>query len=138
MQADLTHGSVNAETVSADFFTRLVAYIIDAVIIGVPIFVLMLILPMILSYMVGMVLGIGYLVYFWSTTGQTFGKKIMGLKVVSADTGDIITARAAGLRYVGYLISGLAFYLGFLWIIWDPHHDGWHDKIAATKVIKVS
>ncbi len=138
MQADVTQGTVNSETVSADFFTRLVAYLIDAVIVGVPFFVLMIILPMMLAYVVGLVLSIGYLIYFWSTTGQTFGKKAMGLKVVSAEHGGVLTAQEAGLRYVGYIVSSIPFSLGFFWIIWDPNHDGWHDKIAKTKVIKVS
>ena len=41
------------------------------------------------------------------------------------------------LRYVGYIVSGIAIGLGFLWIIWDDKKQGWHDKIASTKVIRV-
>ena len=129
---------VSPETVSADFFTRLVALIIDSVIIGVPAFILMMILPVMLIYPLMLVASVGYQIYFWTTTGQTFGKMAMGLKVVSAETGNILTPSEAGLRYVGYIVSGLPVYLGFLWAIWDPTHDTWADKIAKTKVIKVA
>jgi uncharacterized RDD family membrane protein YckC len=75
-------------------------------------------------------------VFFWTGTGQTPGKMAMGIRVVSAQTGDVIGMGEALLRYVGYIISGLALGLGFLWIIWDPKHEGWHDKIASTRVVK--
>lgn len=136
-ESSVTPSGVSAETVSADFFTRLVAYIIDAVIIGVPVFIVTLILPIMLAYLVGFAASVGYILYFWTTTGQTIGKKVMGLKVVSAETGNILTMQEAGLRYVGYIVSGIPLYLGFLWVIWDPNRDGWHDKIAKTKVISV-
>jgi len=39
---------------------------------------------------------------------------------------------------VGYLISALIFYLGFIWIAFDRKKQGWHDKIAGTCVIKIN
>ena len=128
----------SADTVSADFGTRLVAWLIDWVIIVVPAVILMLILPVVLAYLLVLVASVGYQIYFWTTTGQTIGKKAMGIKVVSAETGALLTYSEAALRYVGYIVSGIPLYLGYLWIIWDPQHDGWHDKIAKTKVIKVA
>lgn len=138
MQAQMSGGSVTSETVSADFGTRLVAFLIDWVIIVIPAFILMVLLPIMLVYPLILIAGIGYQVYFWTTTGQTIGKKAMGIKVVSAETGELLTYGEAAIRYVGYIVSALPIYLGFLWIIWDPQHDGWHDKIAKTKVIKVA
>lgn len=137
MQADLSQQPVTAETVSADFVTRLIAYIIDAIIIGVPIFIIALVLPPVLSYAIGFVGGIAYVVYFWTSTGATLGKQVMGLKVVSAETGELLDAQGAIIRYVCYIVSALPLYLGFFWIIWDPNHDAWHDKLAKTKVLKV-
>ena len=61
----------------------------------------------------------------------------MGLKVVSAENGGLLEPSAALLRYVGYFVSGIPLGLGYLWVLWDPKHDAWHDKIAKTKVIKV-
>jgi uncharacterized RDD family membrane protein YckC len=138
MQAETVQGQVTADTISADFGTRLVAYLIDAIIIMVPTFILMAILPLPLAYLLGLVAGIAYQVYFWTSSGQTPGKMVMGLKVVSAETGGLLDTGGAAIRYVGYIVSGIAIYLGFLWVIWDPKHEGWHDKIARTKVIKVA
>ncbi len=126
------------DTISADFGTRLVAWLIDAIIIGVPTFILAMILPPPLVYLLALVAGIAYQVYFWTTTGQTPGKMVMGLKVVSAETGELLDTGGAAIRYVGYIVSGIPLYLGFLWVIWDPKHEGWHDKIAKTMVIKVA
>jgi uncharacterized RDD family membrane protein YckC len=137
MQAQMAHDGVSAETVSADFGTRLVAWLIDAVIIGVPTMILGMILPAPLPSLLALVAGIAYQVYFWTTTGQTPGKMVMGLKVVSAETGELLDTGGAAIRYVGYIISALPIGLGYLWVIWDPKHEGWHDKIAKTKVIKI-
>ena len=76
-----------------------------------------------------------YFTYFHGTTGQTIGKKILGIKVVQS-TGEPMTPGIAFLRWVGYIISGLILYLGYIWIAFDREKQGWHDKIAGTYVIK--
>jgi len=125
-----------AET--ADFGTRFVALLIDAVIIGVPTLILRMVLPAGLGALVSFAVGIGYYVYFWTSTGQTVGKMAMGLKVVSAETGQLLDMGGAALRYVGYIVSSIPLGLGFFWVLWDPNREGWHDKIAKTRVIKVA
>ncbi len=130
--------AMSSDAIGADFWTRLVAYIIDAVILIIPNIIIRLVLGQLIAIPFGLVIGIGYVVYFWTTSGQTPGKMVMGLKVVSAETGQLLDPGTAVLRYVGYFVSGIAFGLGFLWIIWDPMHEGWHDKIAKTKVIKIA
>ena len=42
------------------------------------------------------------------------------------------------MRFVGYLINSPIFLLGWLWSLWDPNSQGWHDKLASTYVIKTS
>jgi uncharacterized RDD family membrane protein YckC len=138
MQAGTSDGPVSAETVSADFFTRLVAIIIDGVILVIPQVIIQVLTNQAIASLVGIVIGVAYSYYFWTTTGQTPGKMVMGLKVVSAENGALLEPSAAILRYVGYFVSGIALGLGYLWVLWDPKHDAWHDKIAKTKVIKVA
>ena len=46
-----------------------------------------------------------------------------------------MTLGIAFLRWVGAIVSGLVFMLGFVWIAFDGRKQGWHDKIAATLVI---
>jgi uncharacterized RDD family membrane protein YckC len=42
----------------------------------------------------------------------------------------------AAIRHlVGYPLSTIVFFLGFLWMLWDPRQQGWHDKLARTIVV---
>jgi uncharacterized RDD family membrane protein YckC len=121
---------------TAGFVERLIAYIIDVVILIIPLLIISLLFPFELYVIAAIVIGVAYYVYFWTSSGATPGKMVMGLKVVRADSGELVDPGTAILRYVGYIVSGLVLYLGFLWIIWDPNKEGWHDKIAKTRVIK--
>lgn len=77
-----------------------------------------------------------YFTAFHGAGGQTPGKMLLGLRVVRP-TGEAMTFGIAFLRWVGYLFSGLFFGLGFLWIAFDGRKQGWHDKLAATLVVRV-
>ena len=77
-----------------------------------------------------------YFPYFWKTSGQTVGAKMMGLKVVRDKDGGPLTWGAAILRLIGYAISGAVFYIGFIWVLIDKRKRGWFDLIAGTVVIK--
>jgi uncharacterized RDD family membrane protein YckC len=69
------------------------------------------------------------------TGGQTAGMRILGVYIVRVD-GRPFTMRQALLRHlIGYPLSTAAFFLGFLWMLWDPRQQGWHDKLARTIVV---
>jgi uncharacterized RDD family membrane protein YckC len=78
--------------------------------------------------------GMAYFLFFWVVAGFTPGKGLMGLRVVRAD-GRPVTIGPAFLRYVGYWISGLFLFLGYVWVIFDGRRQGWHDKLGGTVVI---
>lgn len=40
-------------------------------------------------------------------------------------------------RYGTKTLSALALGLGYLWALWDPHRQTWHDKLASTYVIQL-
>jgi uncharacterized RDD family membrane protein YckC len=137
----------------AGFFIRLVAYIIDCIIVGVGAGVLMAVFGVPMSAGAGtasqielgamqgigalllLIWSLGYLLFFWATSGKTPGKAILGLQIVRTDGGKLGLGKAI-VRLIGYAISGIVIYLGFLWILWDKEKQGWHDKIAGTYVIK--
>jgi uncharacterized RDD family membrane protein YckC len=83
---------------------------------------------------INIILIYGYFVFFWMTSGQTLGKAFMGVRVVSI-SGRPLTFMQAFFRFLVYPISGLVFFLGFLWILIDNQRQGWHDTIARTYVI---
>ena len=79
-----------------------------------------------------------YFPYFWKTSGQTAGAKMMEIKVVRDADGGPLTWGAAILRLIGYSISAAVFYIGFIWIFIDKRKRGWFDLIAGTVVIKAA
>jgi uncharacterized RDD family membrane protein YckC len=79
-------------------------------------------------------LDMAYFTYFHGTTGQTPGKRLMGLRVVQ-DTGEALSLGTAFLRWVGYIVSALPMLMGFIWAGVDRRKQAWHDKIAGTVVI---
>jgi uncharacterized RDD family membrane protein YckC len=75
-----------------------------------------------------------YFVFFWSFVGYTPGKALLGLRIVRQD-GRGLSAGRALLRYLGYWVSAIPLFLGFIWILIDRKHEGWHDKLANTHVV---
>jgi len=67
--------------------------------------------------------------------GQSAGMRILGIRIARVD-GRPFTIKDATLRHlVGYPLSMAVFFLGFLWMLWDPRQQGWHDKLARTIVV---
>jgi uncharacterized RDD family membrane protein YckC len=117
------------------FLIRVVARIIDAIILAI-IGVALSSIDANLAGTLSLPISVIYFVYFWSTTGQTIGHKVMGLRVVRTD-GSSLDVVGAIIRYIGAIVSAIPLGLGYLWVIWDPKKQGWHDKIAGTYVIKL-
>jgi uncharacterized RDD family membrane protein YckC len=69
-------------------------------------------------------------ILFWVARGQTPGKMAIGAVIVDADTGNPITAGKAIIRYLGYFISLIGLFIGYIWVGFDPKKQGWHDHIA--------
>jgi uncharacterized RDD family membrane protein YckC len=77
-----------------------------------------------------------YLFLFMLSASQTPGMKYRGLTVVSTD--DVpLDPKHACLRGFGYLISILPVMLGFVWMLIDPEHLTWADKVSGTYVKKI-
>jgi len=75
-----------------------------------------------------------YCTVMWGATGQTFGKALMGLRVVAMN-GKRLSYGRAFVRFLAYNVSALMLFLGFAWILVDSRRMGFHDKIANTCVI---
>ena len=75
-----------------------------------------------------------YFTIAWAVFGQTLGKAFMGLRVTAASGRRLGWSRSV-LRFLGYLLSALPLYLGFIWILFDDRRLGWHDHIARTRVV---
>jgi uncharacterized RDD family membrane protein YckC len=92
-----------------------------------------------------MVLGVALsgLLWFWNRvikqgrSGQSVGKRVTGLKIVSARTGETIGIGRTFIREIcSYLINYLCF-LNLLWPLWDAKQQTLHDKVVSDLVIKL-
>ncbi len=75
--------------------------------------------------------------YIEGTTGQSYGKKIAGTKLVSARDGQIVGPGNAIVRWICHIVDGIPCYVGYLWPIWDAKKQTFADKIMNTYVITV-
>ncbi|MBI1822801.1 MAG: RDD family protein [Nitrospirae bacterium] len=88
-----------------------------------------------LFILTGIILFISYFLYF-NLTGQTPGKKFLGLKIISQSEGPIRFLQAA-LRSFGLFISCFFFFMGFLLVPFNKKKLSFHDLLAGTYVIQV-
>jgi uncharacterized RDD family membrane protein YckC len=84
---------------------------------------------------VGVFLGMGYFVFFWAISGQTFGALLTGVRVVDGRGRPPGFGRASA-RVLGSLVSILPLGAGFLGLWGDAARRGWHDRLAATRVVR--
>lgn len=71
-------------------------------------------------------------------SGQTLGKKLVGIRVIDYRTGGPIGIGRGMLRLIGRYISQIPCGLGYFWMLWDNEKQTWHDKICDCVVVPVS
>lgn len=65
----------------------------------------------------------------------TLGKKMLGMVVVD-ETGHRAPLRQTAIRFLGRLFCELTFGLGYLLILFDARRQGLHDRLARTFVVR--
>ena len=122
----------------AGFWQRFGALILDSLVLFVPSIIIVLALGSgAAANLITTLIGLGYYVYFeGGPTGQTIGKKALGIRVFDfrGGGGPIGYGRALVRTLVKY-ISGAVFLLGYLWMLWDKEKQCWHDKAAGSVVV---
>jgi uncharacterized RDD family membrane protein YckC len=78
-----------------------------------------------------------YNAYLNGSTGQSIGKKVVGLKLISEATGQPIGGGMGIVRYFAHFIDSLICYVGWLFPLWDAKRQTIADKILKTVVITV-
>ena len=142
MQSAASSPSINLTAApKAGFWIRVLAFIIDSVILAVINLLVNAVLNQSTTGRTGIqtLLGIIYFSYFWSASslwpGQTVGDKLLNLRVIKTDGSDLSIVQAF-IRYVGLFISFIVILV--IWVAFDPNKQGWHDKIAGTYVVKTT
>jgi uncharacterized RDD family membrane protein YckC len=133
----------------AGFWLRLGATLIDLIILLLIYFIISRIFAVSIQYIfqspisilisssIAWLIKIVYVISFWVWKGQTPGKMLFGIKVIYTDNNLPFEWPHAFLRYLGYIVCTLTIFLGFIWIVFDSHKQGLHDKIADTYVVKL-
>ncbi len=96
-------------------------------------------LPMILiisiTFALGLLIGLLYYGYYYTKSGQTIGKRVMGLQVVNADSGELLTWNEVILREsLGKTVS-IILLIGYFMILLRQDRRALHDLIGNSIVI---
>lgn len=120
----------------AGFWIRLAATLLDGILLGI--------LGGVLTFPVGdagstvlqAAVAAVYFVFLHSTkAGQTPGMRVCGIRLVDESSGGQVEPGKAFLRWVMSYVSAIPLALGYLWMLWDPKSQTWHDKVASTLVV---
>jgi uncharacterized RDD family membrane protein YckC len=146
----------------AGFWIRVLASILDSMILAVANLILQLVVwrPLLPAYqmqpgmqpaemlrtmfgavgiasLVNMAINCCYEAFFVARLGATPGKMALGLKVVRPDGGPVELGRAFG-RYFAKILSAMMLCIGYIMVGFDSEKRGLHDMICGTRVIKRS
>jgi len=124
----------------ANWLQRVGAYVIDYI-------------PFVILYIIGIVthntailvlfllvaIGItGYNRWYQAgRTGQSWGKRVLGITLVSEQTGQPIGAGMAFVRDICHFVDSIICDIGFLFPLWDAKRQTLADKIMRTVVVTV-
>ena len=153
--------------VYADVPNRAIAYIIDAIILGIVNLVAFAILAGIgvnffaslVLTAVSLVISGAYFLYTWTAMRGTVGMKALGMQVGNAGDGKTLTMDQAVRRWIALgapfsvaqafnplpaigILIGLAAFAWFIFLLWttyqSPTKQGFHDIFANTMVVKAA
>jgi uncharacterized RDD family membrane protein YckC len=79
----------------------------------------------------------GYFVFFWATTGQTPGDRIMRIRVRQAAEDRPLSVGRSIVRFFGAILAALPLFLGYAMILFDAQRRGLHDRMARSIVVYV-
>ncbi|GLX41897.1 hypothetical protein Sros01_79690 [Streptomyces roseochromogenus] len=71
------------------------------------------------------------------STGQTTGKKALGISLRREADGRTCGFGLAFFRKLTHIFDSLPCHIGWLWPLWDPKEQTFADKVCSTVVIRV-
>ena len=126
---------------------RVGAYLLDSLVLFVPLLILIIAFAaadiwagVVVAYLAVLVLPFVYFtVMHGGASGQTYGKRWLGIRVVSDETGDSIGYGRAFGRYAIIVVFSIFFIpllLDYLWPLWDTKNQALHDKVVGSVVVR--
>ncbi|QGQ18067.1 DUF2510 domain-containing protein [Cellulomonas sp. JZ18] len=69
-------------------------------------------------------------------TGQSLGKRAVGIRVRSEQTGTTLSVWMCLVRDFAHALDSLVLYLGYLWPLWDAKRQTFADKAVKAVVVR--
>ncbi|MDC0997236.1 RDD family protein [Candidatus Pelagibacter sp.] len=126
---------LSKKQIYAGFWQRLLAGIIDSIILIV-IEVILILIPIIGWILSLFVTWLYFAIQHSSTKQATFGMRALDIKITNENHGKIGFWRATGNFYLT-VISALVVFIGFLMIAFTSKKQGFHNLISRTLCIKI-
>ena len=126
-----------AEMRYAGFWIRVLASIIDSVILIVPSAVVSANYGKGLGAFMQYVLMWAYAIYMLNTRQATLGKMAVGIKVISANGNNQTLEKLALREIIGKFLNMITLGIGYLMVAFTAKKQGLHDMIADTVVVYV-
>ncbi|WP_058367210.1 RDD family protein [Haloparvum sedimenti] len=122
---------------------RILAFLVDSLVVGIAATVLVVVVGLVsesLAGVVGGLAGIGalaYFIYLEGTYGQTLGKRVLGIVVVTEDGGDC-DLKAAAIRNLLRIVDALPFLylIGIVLIFVTDDGQRLGDILGNTVVVR--
>lgn len=73
--------------------------------------------------------------YLTGKTGQSWGKKALGISLIDEAGGQPIGGGKAFVRDLAHFVDGIICYIGYLFPLWDAKRQTIADKIMKTVVV---
>jgi uncharacterized RDD family membrane protein YckC len=73
--------------------------------------------------------------YLMGTTGQSWGKRVLNIKLVKEATGQPVGAGMAFVRDICHIVDSIICFVGYLFPLWDAKRQTIADKIVSTVVV---
>ena len=120
----------------AGFGYRFLGSLIDGLLLGVVNSIVQAATDRVTSTVLGVIFGVIYTtLLLGSPSGATLGMRAVGIRMIDADTGGRVDYGRCVVRYLVAIVSGIACGIGYLWMLWDPQRQTWHDKAANVYVV---
>lgn len=138
---------------AASLGLRTVARLADVVLVLIPTWLIAI--PLLLGrvggegttvvvvFALGWAIVIGYETWLTAVSGQTVGKRAVGIRVVDLATGappgrNASLVRASLPPLSGIILPAFGWLLPYLWAVWDRDRRGLHDRLSRTRVVALS
>lgn len=122
-------------------------FIIDGLIVGAPYILAAIGVSMGDDGAGGILVAIGFLgmlglalwqMYMEGTTGQSIGKKAVGIRLLRESDGRPLGFGMAFVRRLAHFLDNIACYIGWLWPLWDQKKQTFADKVCSSVVVKAN